>query len=574
MSDVVGVLVHQRHRVLEIASVLRRYGFARLAASAAAAADADESGHARASLAQRTAERRADPKLVQMSTGVRLRSALAELGTTWIKFGQMLSLRPDLVGADVADELSKLQASVPADAPGLAEKRVVSALGMPIAKAFASFEREPMASASVAQVHRATLTDGTPVAVKVLHDGAEERVVSDLELMAALAKSVEANDPELARFSPTTLVAQFDTMMRAAIDLSQELASLKTFRANFADEPDILIPKPYPERSAKQVLTMEMMTGRPFADRATLERGGWDVDAMIRRASNIYLEMVFRDGIYHADPHPGNFLLPDPQHIAILDFGDVGRLTGARKEQLEDLLLAVSKKSVDDVTDAVIEITKAPADVDVDALRGDIDLWLSQYLKGGVADLDAAGMLRSGSTVLRTHRLTLPSDLALLFRVLVRLQGLGQQLGTTQSITELLQPYLHQMVLERLDPRRLAHRVARTARSWDRLFTSLPDDVRKVLGQLRAGSVSVEFKVHDTDGAVPQLVDGILASASILAASQLLSRKTGPTVAGISIPGVISVAVGVVTWHRLQMKRPGYRNAVNRILNTVKTRRG
>jgi ubiquinone biosynthesis protein len=284
--------------------------------------------------------------------------------------------------------------------------------------------------------------------------------------------------------------------------------------------------------------------------------------------------MVFRDGIYHADPHPGNFLLPDPQHIAILDFGDVGRLTGARKEQLEDLLLAVSKKSVDGVTDAVIEITNAPADVDVNALRGDIDQWLSQYLKGGVADLDTAGMLRSGSTVLRTHRLTLPSDLALLFRVLVRLQGLGQQLGTTQSITELLQPYLHQMVLERLDPRRLAQRVARTAKSWDRLFTSLPEDVRKVLGQLRAGSVSVEFKVHDTDGAVPQLVDGILASASILAASQLLSRKTGPTVAGISIPGVISVAVGVVTWHRLQMKRPGYRNALNRILNTVRTRRG
>ena len=578
MSDVVEVLVHQRRRVLEIASVLRRYGFARLAASATAAADADpdadKSGHARASLAQRTAERRADPKLVKMSTGVRLRSALAELGTTWIKFGQMLSLRPDLVGADVADELSKLQASVPADAPGLAEKRVVTALGMPIAKAFASFESEPMASASVAQVHRATLTDGTPVAVKVLHDGAEQRVVSDLELMAALAKSIEDNDPELARFSPTTLVAQFDTMMRGAIDLSQELANLTTFRANFADEPDILIPKPYPERSAKQVLTMEMMTGRPFADRATLERDGWDVDAMIRRASNIYLEMVFRDGIYHADPHPGNFLLPDPQHIAILDFGDVGRLTGERKEQLEDLLLAVSKKSVDGVTDAVIEITKAPADVDVDALRGDIDLWLSQYLKGGIADLDTAGMLRSGSTVLRTHRLTLPSDLALLFRVLVRLQGLGQQLGTAESISELLQPYLHKMVLERLDPRRLAQRVARTAKSWDRLFTSLPDDVRKVLGQLRAGSVSVEFKVHDTDGAVPQLVDGILASASILAASQLLSRKTGPTVAGVSIPGVISVAVGVVTWHRLQMKRPGYRNAVNRIVNTVRTRRG
>jgi ubiquinone biosynthesis protein len=566
MSDVAGVLVRQRHRISEIAGVLRRYGFARLAANAAAASG--ENGSAHASFA----ERKADPELVQMSAGARLRSALSELGTTWIKFGQMLSLRPDLVGVDVADELSKLQASVPADAPGLAEKRIVSALGMPIADAFATFESDPMASGSVAQVHRASLDDGTAVAVKVLHEGAEERVVSDLELMGALAKFAEANDPELARFSPTTLVAEFDSMMRAAIDLTQELNSLKTFRANFAEEPDVLIPKPYPERSGKQVLTMEMMTGRPFADRAALERDGWDVDAMSRRASNIYLEMVFRDGIYHADPHPGNFLLPDPEHIAILDFGDVGRLTGARKEQLEDLLLAVSKRSVDGVTDAVIEITDAPADVDVNALRGDIDLWLSQYLKGSVAGLDVAGMLRSGSALLSKHRLTFPSDLALLFRVLLRLQGLGQKLGTSQSITELLEPYLRTMMLERLDPRRLAHQFARTAKSWERLFASLPDDVRKVFGQLRAGTVAVDFKVHDTDGSVPQLVDGILASASILAASQLLSRKTGPLIAGISIPGAVSVAVGVVTWHRLQMKRPGYRNAMIRILNTVKPR--
>ncbi|MFF1878986.1 ABC1 kinase family protein [Leifsonia sp. NPDC058230] len=566
MSDVAGVMVRQRHRISEIARVLRRYGFARLAANAAAATG--ESGSARASFA----ERNADPALVQMSAGARLRSALSELGTTWIKFGQMLSLRPDIVGVDVADELSKLQAAVPADAPGLAEKRVAGALGMPVADAFATFESDPMASGSVAQVHRAILDDGTPVAVKVLHDGAEERVVSDLELMSALATFAEANDPELARFSPTTLVAEFDTMMRAAIDLTQELDSLKTFRANFAEEPDVLIPKPYPERSAKQVLTMELMTGRPFADRAALERDGWDVDALSRRASDIYLEMVFRDGIYHADPHPGNFLLPDPEHIAILDFGDVGRLTGARKEQLEDLLLAVSKRSVDGVTDAVIEITDAPADVDVNALRGDIDLWLSRYLKGSVADLDTSGMLRSGSALLRKHRLTFPSDLALLFRVLLRLQGLGQRLGTSQSITDLLEPYLRRMTLERLDPRRLAHRLVRATKSWERLLTSLPDDVRKVFGQLRAGTVAVDFKVHDTDGSVPQLVDGILASASILAASQLLSRKTGPLIAGVSVPGAVSVAVGVVTWHRLQMKRPGYRKTVTRILNAVKPR--
>ena len=553
---------------MEIASVLRRYGFARLAATTAAATDEGD-GNTRKTFA----ERNADPELVQMSTGVRLRSALTDLGTTWVKFGQMLSLRPDLVGSDVADALSTLQASVPPDEPGLAVKRVVSTLGMPIDQAFATFEQEPMASGSVAQVHKATLFDGTSVAVKVLHDGAEEKVMSDLELMAALAKFAEENDPELARFSPTTIVAEFDSMMRGAIDLSQELINLTTFRDNFASEPDVVIPRPYPERSAKQVLTMEMMAGRSFADRPALEKAGWNVDVMVRRASNIYLEMVFRDGLFHADPHPGNFLLPDPQHIAILDFGDVGRLTGQRKEQLEDLLLAVSRKSIDGVTDAVLEITNAPADVDVDALRGDIDAWLSKYLKGGIADLDTAGMMRSGSGLLRQHRLTVPSDLALLFRVLLRLQGLGQQVQASESITDLLTPYLHQMTLERVDPRRLARHALRTAKSWERLFTSLPDDVRRVLAQIRAGTVSVDFKVHDTDSSIPQLVDGLLASASLLAASQLLSRKTGPMLAGISVPGVVSVAVGIFTWHRSQMKRPGYRNATSRVIERVRLRR-
>ena len=564
MSDVAGVLVRQRHRIAEIAAVLRRYGFARLAANAAASAGDGDSVPASLATAN------ADPELVRMSTGARLRSALSELGTTWIKFGQMLSLRPDLVGAEVAHELAELQASVPADPPGIAEKRILNALGMPVADAFATFEETPIASGSVAQVHRATLADGTVVAVKVLHEGAEERVLSDLELMAALAGFAEANDPELERYSPTTLVSEFDTMMRAAIDLRQELGNLQRFTANFADEPDVLIPQPYPSRSAKQVLTMDMMTGRPFGNSAELTRDGWDVAALSRRASDIYLEMVFRDGIYHADPHPGNFLLPDPDHIAILDFGDVGHLTGSRKIQLEDLLLAVSEHSVDDVTDAVIGITRAPADIDIEQLRGDIDLWLDRYLAGSVSDVDTADMLRSGSEILRRHRLTFPSDLALLFRVLLRLQGLGQRLGTSESVADLLQPYLQQMTSERLDPRRLAHHLARTVKSWERLFTALPDDLRRVLGQLRAGTVAVEFKVHDTDGSVPQLVDGILAGASILAASQLLSRRTGPTLAGISVPGAVSATVGAITWHRLQLQRPGYRRAVTRVLANVK----
>ena len=167
-------------------------------------------------------------------------------------------------------------------------------------------------------------------------------------------------------------------MMRAAIDLGQELANLQLFTANFADEHDVVIPRPYSEVSSTSVLTMSLLTGTKVTGRDSVIATGWDVDDLVRRASNIYLEMVFRDGAYHADPHPGNFLLPDGQHLAILDFGDIGHLSGPRKNQLEALLMAVGSRDVDEITDIVIDITHAPADINTDRLSGQLETWLSR----------------------------------------------------------------------------------------------------------------------------------------------------------------------------------------------------
>ena len=236
-DDLAGVLFRHRGRLKEIGNVLSRYGFARLADHAA---EAGEPG-----IAGRLLNRMADPELASMSTGQRLRGALSELGTTWIKLGQMLSLRPDLVGPDVAAELAQLQADVPADPPGSAEQTIKADLGHDVSEAFSSFEAAPMASASVAQAHRATLPDGTAVVVKVVHSGARARVLDDLELMRALAGYAESHDETLAAYSPSVVVDEFDTMMRAAVDLRQELANLQQFTGNIADEPDIDIPTPY-----------------------------------------------------------------------------------------------------------------------------------------------------------------------------------------------------------------------------------------------------------------------------------------------------------------------------------------
>ncbi len=560
-DDIAGVLFRHRSRLKEIADVLGRYGFARLADHAAAAADTG--------LRATAASRIADPDLVALTSGQRLRGALSELGTTWIKFGQMLSLHPDLVGNDVAAELAQLQSDVPPDPPGSAESTIKAELGVDASDAFGAFDATPMASASVAQAHRASLEDGTPVVVKVVHSGAQAKVLDDLELMRALAGFVEDRDEALAAYSPTVVVDEFDTMMRAAIDLRQELANLQLFTANFADEHDVVIPRPYPELSSTSVLTMSLLTGTKVTGRDSVIATGWDVDDLVRRASNIYLEMVFRDGVYHADPHPGNFLLPDGQHLAILDFGDVGHLSGPRKTQLEALLVAVGSRDVEEITDIVIDITHAPANLDTDRLSGQIGTWLSRYLAGSVANLDLVGMVNSGMQIMHSNRLTFPSDLALLFRVVVQLQGLSSSVGATVSLTELLQPYWEQMTLDRLNPISVGRRALRTLRGWERLLAAAPANLQPILRQLKDGTIGVEFRIHDADEVTDRLVDGILAAASILASAELIGRRTGPRIRDVSIPGAIALTVGVATWRRLLASRAGHRSTLSRIRQLV-----
>jgi ubiquinone biosynthesis protein len=551
MDDLTETLLKHRDRLNEIVSVLGRYGLAAWASREGTIPGV------------RAAKHVADAELENLSPGQRLRGALTELGATGVKFGQMLSLRPDLVGPDVARELEGLQASVPADPADVVRPLVEHELGHPIAELFATFDGDAMGSGSIAQVHRATLDDGTTVAVKVLHAGVDRKVLADLDLLQALARFIEPRDPELARYRPTVLVDEFQKMMHASINLSQELANLQRFSANFADEPDVVIPTPFPERSSTRVVTMQLIEGRPF-DRENIEAAGWDVDQLVDRAANIYLEMIFRDGVYHADPHPGNFLLLDEHRLGILDFGDVGYLSGPRKAQLEELVIAIGTRDVDHLTDVVVQMTSPPESVDVLQLRGDIDVWLNTYFMAGVAHLDMPAIVDSGMALMQTHGLVLPADLALLFRVMLRLQGLGRSVGTDVRVTELLDPYLGRILADRFNPKRIAAHAVRTARSWEHLIDSLPDEVLATLERVRTGELGVDFRVRDVDQGIDRLVDGLLAAASILGAAQLISRKAPPTIGGVSLPGLVSVGIGAVTWQRLAMKRPTHETLLQR----------
>ncbi|MET1003706.1 MAG: AarF/UbiB family protein [Acidimicrobiia bacterium] len=565
MPGLPAALMRHRARLDEIAGVFAKYGFAAWVQRG--------SGLVSTRVMQGLIDRHVDPQIASMSDGERLRRALTELGTTWVKLGQMLSLRPDVVGDDVAEELAKLQATVAPDPPGVALALVERELGAAVSDFFGSFDPEPMASGSVAQVHRATLPDGTAVAVKVLHDGVEHRVLADLELLEAIAAYLENQDAGIAQLRPTVIVSEFSQMMHDAIDLSQELQNLQRFNLNFASEPDIVFPTPYPELSRRRVLTMSLISGARFTDRASVEAAGWDVETLVQRAADVYLEMIFRDSFFHADAHPGNFLIPDGSHLAMLDAGDVGRISGMRKRQLEDLVIAAGSHDVDGCVDIIVEITTPPPSVDIAQLRSEIEMWLNRYLLIQAGHLDMTAIIRTGMKLLHDNGLVLPADLAMLFRVLLELQGLGRAVDTEVRLTELLEPYVKHLLAQRFDPRRFARHASRTLREWDRLAGSLPGDIEAIVKQVRAGQLGVDFRVHDPDGAVDNLVDGLVAAASVIGSAQLISRRTGPMVGPISLPGLVAAGVGVLTWQRLVRRRRERKTWVTRARELAELRR-
>ncbi|WP_375390027.1 ABC1 kinase family protein [uncultured Amnibacterium sp.] len=555
--DLLGVLVARRDRLVEVAGVLRSYGFASIAAQLEGAG-----GPARR-LAADIADRLIDPQLEEESAGQRLRGALTELGTTAIKLGQLLSLRPDVVGPQVAAELAALRSGVPADPPGHAEATVEEELGGAAGTLFASFEAAPLASGSVAQVHRATLQDGTAVVVKVLHREVRRRVLEDLELLAALAVWAEAVSPAAHRLRFAAVVADFDRSMRGAVDLRQELANLQRFGAMFAGDDGVRIPRAFPDRSSAGVLTMEEMTGTRLDGADGVRAAGWTPDDLASRTAGVYLTMVFRHGIYHTDPHPGNFLL-NPGVITILDFGDVARITRTRREQLEDLIAAVGGGDPRATAASLLAITDAPPDLEVGAVEDDVESLITDHLSGGVDAIDLTAVSRGVAVVVHRHGLALPAEIALVLRVVTLLQGLAADIGADIDLAAVTRPFALDLARRRLDPKEALSRALRTGRSWEHLLETLPGEVTALLQQVRREG-GADLRIKDPDGIADRLVDGVLTAALILSAGELVSRGTAPRLGPISVPGLAVAGAAYLRYRALRARRAGAPTAAARL---------
>ena len=522
------------HRFRQIASVAVRYGLA------------DQLRKMPGRRMQQWLRGSAGQSIVDLSTPVRIRLALSELGTTFIKFGQMLSTRPDLVGQDVAAELTHLQSQTPPDPSGAAEATIQKELGSPPTTLFASFEPTPFASASIAQVHHARLHSGENVVVKVQKDGIESRVEADLSMLADLAALAERHVDDLKPYHPVAVVRQFTKMMRAELDFLRELRNIQQFRQNFAADDTVHFPVPYPELCSGSVLTMERLEGVLVSQIKLLPGPNPEMDEFARRGANMYLEMIFRDSFYHADPHPGNLMLLPDGVVGVLDCGMVQRLDDDLREAIEDLLLAAVHRDPQTVTEAVWDLCTTPPTTERQRLQSDITELVTEYAGQSIGSVDVGALVNSLTAVIYENHLFLPPGVMLLLRMLGELEGTAKQLNPQFGLFALIQPYAEDAARHRLAPKRVWLQVQRGARVWERLLRTVPSDLNDMLARMRAGTLSVHLDHRRLDPVVNRLVLGLLTSSLLLGSSLLWSLHAEPVVGGVSLFGAAGYAAACI----------------------------
>ncbi len=499
--------------------------------------------------------------LARLTREARIRHTLAELGPTFIKLGQLLSTRPDVVGKELADELKQLQSSAPADPPEVVQKIVETELGEPLDELFAEFDTTPIASASIGQVHRARLKTGERVVVKVQHAGIESKVDEDLEVLGGLAQLAEGIS-EFKPYRPMATVAEMGRTLRRELDFGREERNLHQFAALFHDDGTICIPKAYTELSTPRVLTMDMIDGIPVAETGLLVSAGIDRDEVARRGATLYMQMIFAHGYFHADPHPGNIVILPGNVIGLLDFGMVGRIDERMREDIEDMLMAIVQHDVPLLVKIIKRIGQTPPQLDESLLNNDVADFVGHYATQALDQFDVGGALTDMTQIMRRHRILLPAQVAMLIKALVTLEGTSQLLNPHFSLMEVMQPFHRKMLLRRFSPARQARKLRRLFMELEQLAEVLPQRIIQILEQVQSGKFDVHLDHRGLGPSVNRLVLGMLASALFMGSSLMLSYKVPPVLFAqkeplwfglhhISVLGLVGCVTSVMVGLRL-----------------------
>jgi ubiquinone biosynthesis protein len=475
---------------------------------------------------------RADPP----SRPEHVRLALEEMGTTFIKLGQVLSTRADLLPPDYQAELAKLldaASPVPSDE---IKQRIEEELGQSVESLFSYWDCEPLATASIGQAHAARLKDGTEVVVKVRRPGVVEQVEEDLDILQHLAAAAARRWNSVQHYDVVGLAQEFAQTLRAELDYIREGHNAERFAENFSGDSTVHIPRIYWEATTPRVLTLERIRGVKINDLSVFGDKEVDRKGFAHHATGVLLKMIFEDGFFHADPHPGNFFMEADGGIGLIDFGMVGTVDERTQEQLAGLLLAITTQDSERLVDALLELGVTRQRVDRELLGRDLDHLMSRYYGKALGEICIGPLLEDAFAVVRRHHMHLPPNLALLLKTLVMSESVGARLDPDFHLTTALAPYAERMLLRQYSPRLWAKKLGQASLDIARLGVEAPQQLRRIIGELERGEVQIGVRPEHFEpivGRLEQLANrivlGVIAGAFTngLAILMLVYRPPG-----------------------------------------------
>lgn len=503
----------------------------------------------------------------RLSFPMRVRLSFEELGPTFIKLGQILSLRSIALPADFVEEMSKLQDDVKKIPYELIREIIEKEIGGAIEEKFKEFNETPLASGSIAQIHQAILPCGSDVVVKVRRPGIKKQIDTDLSILKDLAELIERKIPEIAKYDPSGIVAQLSYTTSRETNLLNEARNIDIFQRNFRDDPTVYIPGVFWDYSSKAVITLERIHGIKISKIGELRNRGFNLKKIASRGAELILQQVFEHGFFHADPHPGNlFILPD-NVIALIDFGITGRLDEEMMTQVADALLAVTRKDINGIERFFTEIGSLESDqVDIKQFRIDMADFLDRYTGIPLAKLDMKSMVDDLFSAIERHDVKIRPEYLLLIKSLVVYEDIGRQLDPDFDMVKTAEPYIKVLIWNRFRPRKLQRDMGRIAGNYLELIRHFPVDLRLVLTKLRTGRLNFEFSHKGLDKLILEMEKSsnrisfsLVVGALIIASSFLWTFGSKPLIGGYPVLGIVGYvfAVFLGLWLLVAIVRSG-----------------
>jgi ubiquinone biosynthesis protein len=483
----------------------------------------------------------------------RIRMAFEELGPTYIKLGQILSTRPDLVPPDLIAELAKLQDEVPPFPFNEARKIIEYELGQPLEESFSSFEEKPLASASIGQVHRAQRLDGDTVAVKVQRPGIKKTIEVDLEIMLHLATLAEKHVEELSFHRPVKIVEEFAKTLERELDYGIEASSMERVARQFLDTPHVIIPAVFRETSSARVLTTEFIHGIKISSEEALDAGGYDKQLITRRGADICLSQIFDHGFFHADPHPGNiFVLPE-NVICLLDFGMVGNIDRNTRESFVELVDSIVRRDESMAAHQILKLTSWEEEPDGRAFEKDVADFMGRHLYKPLKEINLGKLLQELLELAALHRLRIYPDIFLMLKALTAVEGIGRKLDPEFDMVAQSAPFVAKVKLNRFSPKRIESDLVKLISQSYQFIHEFPKDLLEITRLVRQQKLSFKHDLEGMDRMLSthdqisnRIAFSIVIAALIIGSALIVISKTPPLFYGISIIGIIGFLAAAI----------------------------